>query len=121
MTPTEARAAYRQSLEKAGRLVTLRRVASGVTTEAVDCLARVLGYTAEQIVGAVQQGDQRVILLAEDLELKSWPDMPKAGSNPDRIVFDGAAYAIQDVDANTLNPWGVAPGKTVAYEIRIRG
>ena len=99
--------------------MTLRR--TGASTIEAECLARVSSYAGDQLVGNIQQGDQFVILLAEDLERAGWPDLPKSGPKPDYLVFDGKAYAVMECDANARNPWGTGPGVAVAYELRIRG
>jgi len=122
MSAAKERARYRRMIKKYGRAdITLRRISGGTTTEALNCRGRVASYAANQLVGDIQQGDQFVILLAEDLEREGWPDLPKAGPRPDFLVFDGKACAIQEVDANARNPWGIGAGVAIAYELRIRG
>jgi hypothetical protein len=77
--------------------------------------ARVTGYMPNEIVsgGAVQQGDRKVILLAEDLVA--------AGTLPpvkgDMIVVRGRELNIQSVDDNTRRDGA----ELIAYVIQARG
>ncbi len=114
MTPEAMKASYRRQMQKAGTVV-LRRVAGAAlsTVAEVTLRARVTGYEPREMVGDVQQGDRRVIALAEDIG--DFPAPIKVGV--DRIVIDGTVTTIRAVDDQTRRVGGVL----IAYEIRVRG
>lgn len=64
-------AAYRRAMEVRGQSVTLRRYAGlGAQRAALNSSvlrAVVTGYQPEELIGGMQQGDRRVLLLAEDV------------------------------------------------------
>jgi hypothetical protein len=116
----ETRANYHAALKSAGHLVTLRRALNGATIASADCYAAQLTESADEIVGAIVQYDRKYIVSAIDLENAGWPDVPKAGPNPDRLVDEGTAYAVVSV-GNERNRWGTAAGKAVAFVIAVKG
>lgn len=115
MTPAGALASYRRFLKDR---VTVQRHAVGAATiefEATDVSARSLNYA--QLAGLAldaAQGDQKVIVLVDDLKLQGFP-LPMARG--DVILIQGRPTKVQDVDQNTRKI-----GQTViAYECRVRG
>lgn len=122
MTPAAARASYRRMLHLVGETVLLRRMTGTTQQSPVDAevTARVTGYGPQELVGAIQQGDRKVIVLAADLEGRGWPVPPK---KLDRIILrpgaDGAGetLTVQAVDDSTRRVGGVL----IAYEIQARG
>lgn len=115
MTPAAARASYRRSVTDT---VTLRKytgAAASRTLHDTVCHARVTGYAPEELIsgGSVQQGDRKVILLAEDLE-DAGTAAPVIG---DKLVVRGRELNIQGIDDNTRRI-----GSTlIAYVLQVRG
>lgn len=111
------RARYRTELGRIGETVLIRRY-YGIGTPRSKyekaALARVAAYDAEELVGAIVQGDQKIILLAEDLE--SGPvTLPLLIS--DKVVVRGKELQIVSIDANTRR----VGGSLCAYELQVRG
>lgn len=118
MTPEEARQMYRDQIEEHGEDISIRRYSgAGVGRTYVDrpCRARVVGYSPDELVGTITQGDRRVIVLAEDLEGDSPPfKITKA----DKIVSSRfTELAIMAVDDNTRR----IHGTLIAYDLQVRG
>lgn len=118
MGPTETSSAYRAALAQSHETVVLRRVASGnkVVAESRPLLARVTGYRPDELVAGIQQGDLRVLLLADDVAASGFP-LPLQQAGADRIVLRGRAATPQAIDDSTRRVAGVL----IAYEIRVRG
>lgn len=116
MTPAEAMAMYRREIDEHGEAVSLRRVnaSPAAPTDVTGVYARVLGYDPDELVGGVQQGDKRIILLAEDIG--SFP-LPFRERGSDKIVVRGTELTIQAVDDSTRR----VAGTLIAYDIRARG
>ncbi|MFN4283514.1 MAG: hypothetical protein ACK4NA_12830 [Alphaproteobacteria bacterium] len=118
MTPDQVVAAYARGLMQGGITVTLRRYSgsgeSRTTTDAANIRARLLGYAPEELVAPVQQGDSRVIVLAQDLADLSWPMPPRRG---DAVIVSGKELLVENVDYNTRRIAGVL----VAYDMQVRG
>jgi hypothetical protein len=104
MTAAAARASYARGLARAGEQVTLQK-----GDDEHVCLARVTGYDPEELVGDIEQGDRRIILLADALPFEPAED--------DRILVRGTPLNIEDVDDSTRR----INGELIAYEIRARG
>lgn len=110
MTPEAEKATYRRFLTDS---VTVRRTVSSVNTDAVVA-ARIKSYSPQELSGTIMQGDQKAILLAEDLTLAGWPVPPKNG---DMVIVQGRTTRIVAVDQNTRRV-----GSTIiAYECQVRG
>ncbi len=71
MTPDEAKAALRSQLDRHGEEIKIRRfTGTGEVRTPVDSTAmkaRLRYYKPEEVVGRIRQGDQLVILHADDL------------------------------------------------------
>lgn len=106
MTPADAKAMYRRQIAAHGETITLRR--TGQSDQSVR--ARVTGYEPEELVGGIQQGDRKVIVLAEDVTGFT----PRKG---DLVILRGAPLSIQAVDDSTRR----VAGTLVAYELVARG
>jgi hypothetical protein len=104
MTPAAARAMYDRQFASHGEDVTIR---SGGTESAGR--ARVTGFKPEELTGAIQQGDRKVILLADGLSV-----VPASG---DTIIVRGEELNIEAVDDSTRR----VAGELIAYEIVARG
>lgn len=116
MTPEAAIGMYRR-LIASGEDVLLRRYTGTGATRAkfeVRVRAKVAGYEPQDLVGSVQQGDRKVIVLAEDVDAAQFP-VPI--TNSDKIVVRGKELTIQSVDDSTRRIAGVL----VAYELPVRG
>lgn len=114
MTPAQAIASYRRQLAAHGESVTLRRINATPPNTEQPLTARVVAYRPEELTGAIQQGDLRVVFLAEDIG--SFP-LPLRERSSDKLVIDGIETTIQAVDTMTRR----IAGTTVAYELRVRG
>lgn len=118
MNAQAIRAEYRRHLQAVGRQVWLRRytgTGSGrVKSEWGPLLARATEFRPDQLVGDVQQGDQHVILLAEDVEYRQFPVPILKG---DKLLLNGRETNVEAPDINTRRVGEVL----VAYEIRVRG
>lgn len=127
MTPDRALASHRRLLAEDGTgTVTVRRYAGTGAGRAVaasaDALAKVAMYKPEQIVGAVVQGDRKVILLNDPAA--SVPSGKVALSSllplskyTDRLLIGGVEVSIEGVDDQTRRIQGVL----IALEIQVRG
>jgi hypothetical protein len=117
MTPAEVRNAYSINMDAVGETITLRRyTGTGVGRVAHDTnvRARVSGYAERELVGTIQQGDRKIIMLVQDLEDEGFalPVTPN-----DKIVLRGTMIAIVTVDDSTRR----IQGELIAYEIQARG
>lgn len=115
MTPAHVRASYSRALALAGETVTLRRVnASPAAPTDHQVRARVVGYQPEELVGGIQIGDRKVILLAEDVPGSFLPFLL---GGRDKIVVRGKALNVESVDDSTRR----VAGELIAYELRVKG
>lgn len=107
---------YRRFLKDAVTITRLVGVAPSQTTvAAANIRARVLSYSPQEIVGAIMQGDQKVILLKEDLDAAAWPAPPRKG---DKIgTAGGRMLTVQYCDTNTR----AVASTLIAYEVQARG
>lgn len=117
MTPAEIRAEYRRMMDARGETVTVRRYAGAGPTRPrfdADVMAVVSGYVPQELVGAIVQGDRKLIVLAEDLIAAQFPlDLRK----DDKVVVRGRECNIEAADDNTRRVAGVL----IAFELRVRG
>ena len=117
MTPEAAKASYRRALNAAGQTVFIRRyTGSGENRPHFDApvMARVTGYEPDELVGTIQQGDRKVIVLADDLIAAHIPLDLKKG---DKVVVRGKELNIEVADDSTRRIQGVL----IAYELQARG
>ncbi|MET3348311.1 hypothetical protein ABIF52_008692 [Bradyrhizobium japonicum] len=127
MTPAEALDSHRRQLAESGSgAVTVRRYAGAGAGRAVaaaaDALAKVAMYKPEQIVGAVVQGDRKVILLNDPAATiapgkVALSTLLPLSKHTDRLVIGGAEVSIEGVDDQARRIQGVL----VALEIQVRG
>lgn len=111
----QTRSLYRRTLTE---IVYLRHyTGAGASRPFFDTLthARVTGYSPNELIagGTVQQGDRKVILLAEDLVAAGTP--PPVSN--DKLVIRGREVNIQAVDDNTRRDGA----ELIAYVIQVRG
>ena len=117
MTPDEAKDSYRRAMDVAGEQIVIRRyTGTGANRPFFDATvrARVMGYEPHEIVGIVQQGDRRIILLAEDMVAAQ---IPLALTNGDKVVIRGEELNIEGANDNTRRIQGVL----IAIELQVRG
>lgn len=110
------RAAYRQALGEFEPIAIRRYTGKGANRPWFDwlCTARVVDYTPDQLVGPIQQGDRKLIVLAQDLVDAQFPG-PIVKN--DKAVVRGKELNIEAVDDNTRRVGTVL----IAYELRVRG
>lgn len=97
--------------QKVGKVVTLRRI-SGATTTDCSVKAVVRGYTADELVGGIQQGDKKVIMTETEVNAASWPLPIKV---QDRIIIDSKTHSVQAIDLRHIGE------DTAMYVIQVRG
>jgi hypothetical protein len=124
MTPEFVIQSYRTAVQ-GGEFVTVRRYAGkgparAVTQEAI-AMGRAVGYQPHEIVGAVQQGDRKVILFNDPgaaipsgkVALSAMLPL----SSDDKLVIGGREVAIMGPDDATRRFQGVV----IAVELQVRG
>ena len=104
---------YRRMLKLAGSAVELRR-GSGDNASRCTLKAKLAGYKPQELTGEVQQGDTKVIFMAEDVA--AFP-LPIKAKSTDAIYLDGRKMTVQAVDDMTRR----VGGESIAYELRVRG
>ena len=111
MTP----ATVADMIAKYGRALTLRRYSSAMVATDVAVKGVVRGYAADEMVGAIQQGDREVRISNAEIAAAAWPGPPRAGENADRIVIDGQERIVMAVDPRYI---GADPA---LYIMQVRG
>lgn len=115
MTPDSVKADYRSALKET---VTIRRfTGAGPARPKFEARARarVTGYEAKELVGAVVQGDRKVIVYADDL-IDNGLALPVT-TNDLLVLSSGKQLAIVAADDQTRKVAGVL----IALEIQARG
>lgn len=114
ITAAQIKAAYARDL--AEPIIVRRYTGTGASRPRFDVEVRgkATQYGAEELIAAVQQGDQKVFVLVDDLIAAQFP-LPVV-VNTDKVVVKGKELAI-------INPGErKAPdGTLVAYELQARG
>lgn len=119
MTPEEVRADYRSAMNEAGETITIRRYTGTGQNRPffdADVMARPMGYRPAELVGGIQQGDTKLIVLAEDLIEAQFP-LPKSGEKGLKAIIGGREKSIEAIDDQTRRIQGVL----IAYEMTVRG
>ena len=113
MNAAEIKRAYARELKET--IGVRRYTGSGATRPRFDIFIRgkATPYQATELIGTVVQGDQRVLLLAEDI-ISNQMTLPVTTN--DKVVVKGRELAIVNL-AERKGP----DGTLVAYEIRARG
>lgn len=117
MTPAAVIAAYRRHAPGAAETIFIRRYAGAGANRPrfdVSVTARVTGYAPQDLVGGIQQGDRKIILLADDLAAAQLA-LPITAQ--DKAVVRGRELAIIAPDDSTRRVQGVL----VAVELQVRG
>lgn len=119
MTPVGVRSAYRRMLGQF-ELVFLRKY-TGVgalrTKRDYAVQARVLNYNEEEFVGQVQEGDRKLIIMAEDVDASSLRLPIRKG---DKVVIEREGDKELNIEGSDDNTRRIG-GELIAYEIRARG
>lgn len=84
--------ARRRQLARWGRTITLRR--NGVAD--LPLLGVPHTYQPAELIGGIQQGDQRVAIGADEVAAAAWPAPPR---KPDTVTIDGHSYVVQGATA----------------------
>jgi hypothetical protein len=116
MTPEQVKAMYRRFIGVGEEVIMRRYTGQGATRPRFDVrvMARVTDYSAAELVGSIEQGDRRVILLADDL-IEAQFAIPIRSS--DKVVVRGREMAILSPDDSTRRCSTVI----IAYELQVRG
>lgn len=107
-------AMYAREMEARGDVVLLKRGPLEGPGPSAQVRAVVMGYEPQELTGNVQQGDSKVIFMADDLG--DFPLPIKSGST-DAIWQGNRKMTVQAVDDQTRRVAGVL----IAYELRVRG
>lgn len=100
-----------ERIRDTGQTVTFTRQTEGGPVS-VSVKAFVRGYSPQQLVGDINQGDREVRVAPGDMSAAGWPSAPR---EPDQIRIGNARAVIQDVETRML---GDTP---CMYIIHVRG
>jgi hypothetical protein len=115
MTPEQIRAEYLDAIGEVGEPVAIR-IYSGTSETYADSTvrARVVEFAADQLVGAIVQGDRKLIMLAADVETAG---VTITATQNCKCVVRGKECQIKSIDDNTRRVAGVL----MAYELTVGG
>ncbi|MBR0931638.1 hypothetical protein JQ561_33935 [Bradyrhizobium diazoefficiens] len=116
---------YRNAMATVGQVVSVRRYAGKGAARAVakeaDVMARVMGFAPSELVGAVVQGDRKVILLNDPDAAVPAGKVTLASMLPlttdDKIVVGGTELEIMAADDSTRR----VGAELIALELQVRG
>lgn len=113
MNAAEIKAHYAAELQET--VIVRRYTGAGANRPKFDVEARgkAWGYTAQELVGTIQQGDQRVLVYVDDLIERSFT-LPVTSS--DKIVVKGKELAIVSPGQRKAQD-----GTLVVYDLQARG
>jgi hypothetical protein len=114
MTPEGVKSSYRRALRE---WVKVRRyTGTGPNRPYFEARARarVMGYTPQELIGTIQEGDSKAIVYADDLVANG---LLLPITTNDKLIRRGKEFAIIDVDDETRRINGVL----VAIELQVRG
>lgn len=112
------------ALAEAGEIVRLQRLAGTQQIKSeVSCVARMRGYSAQEVVGGVRQQDVRIIISPTQIDAAGWPgpgNVPASGDprvphDGDRIVTSRGPLRIVNAIPTYMQ------GRLVRIEIQARG
>lgn len=124
MTPDQALSSYRRAFG-VGETVTVRRYTAPTGSprpkQEADVLGRITGYEPQEIVGSVQQGDRKVIVLVDPAAAVPAGKVALSTLLPlrkgDKLVVRGAELNVEAADDSTRR----IAGTLVAIEVQARG
>lgn len=107
---------YRRRIGVGETIYIRRYTGQGATRPRYDApvRARVTGYDAKELIGAILQGDRRVIFLSEDLDAAQFAHPI---TSADKAVVRGKELAIIAPDESTRR----IQGELIAYDLTVRG
>ena len=116
MSPDAARAMYHRLIQSGEEIKLRRYTGTGTSRPFADYVlrAKVAGYTPEELVGNIQQGDRNIIALAEDVFNAQFP-VPITPN--DKVIVRGRELDIKAVDDSTRR----IGGELIAYQIQACG
>lgn len=116
MNADAIKAAYRRALGEFSPLIIRRYTGTGSNRTRFDATAmgRIVGYDPQELVGSIQQGDSKIILMADDLIDAAFP-LPLVKG--DKVVDRGKEMNIEAIDDKTRRVGNVL----IAYELQVRG
>lgn len=117
MSPEECKEIYRRAFDSYGEEVLIRRYfGTGASRSKfeVKVRARISSYTPQELVGTIIQGDEKVIVLVEELKVRQFP-LPLVRN--DKVVLEGRELNIEAPDMNTRK----IGNELIAYELQVRG
>lgn len=117
MRPEAIAAAYRRSLGQFETIAIRRFSGTGPSRPYFDytCLARVTDFQPDELAGNIQQGDRKVIVLAEDLVAAQFPAPVRKG---DAIVVGGSKVLNIEAADDASRRVGA---RVIAYQLVARG
>lgn len=115
-SPASWKSIYRATIGVGEPIIIRRYSGSGTNRPFFDAevIGRVTNYHADEIVGLIQQGDRKVILIADDLIAKEF-QLPITPA--DKCIVRGKELAVIAPDDSTRRYGGVL----IAYELQVRG
>jgi len=115
MTPAEIKAEYLDAISTVGEDVVIRTyMGTSETYDDKTVRARVVEFNPDQLVGAIVQGDRKLIMLAEDVESTG---VTLAATQNCKILVRGRELQVKAVDDSSRRVQGVL----MAYEITVGG
>ncbi len=107
-------AAYSREMDVNGDTVAIRRAGTPATLYG-PIRALIMTYTEQELTGNMQEGDRKVLMLANDVVASGIP-LPILAKQ-DRLLFGTSTFVVQYVD-ETSHRTG---GQLLAYELRVSG
>ena len=117
MNVEQVKASYRRMLGEF-ETITIRRYTGAPaarTSSDFNCLGKPTGYSPDQLVGTVVEGDSKVFAFVDDL-IAAGIVLPLSATK-DRVVLEGRELSIVGVDGSTIR----IKGQTVAFILQVRG
>ena len=105
MTPAQAKASYIRQLNMADTLC--------VVGENTPLRCRITGFQPDDVVVDLQQGDRKVILLADDVAAAGLAPLKRAS----KLLWNGKILTVKSIDDATRRVGGVL----IAYELQVAG
>ena len=99
-------------IEREGEDVLLQRTMGDGQVLAVVVRAFVRGFTADELVGGIKQGDRAMHIAPSKLEAKGWADAPR---KPDQVVIAGSTATVQSCETRRLR------GVPCLHIVQVRG
>lgn len=116
MSPEGWKSVYRRLIGVGETVIIRRYTGAGANRPKYDApvRGRVMAYEPRELVGSIVQGDQKLVILAEDL-IAAQVALPLVKG--DKAVVRGKELNIEAPDANTRRVAGVL----TAYDLQVRG